>query len=454
MSMKLLLPLIIFTLTGLSHSQVDILWMDSDSLGIFNGIDVDSNDDIVIGGSIGYQDVWLRRYDSNGNHLWTKTYTGAYDVGNLVIDSDGYIYVSVASNTDFNMKVLKVSADGTFQWLSDSFTSDYSWPNDIALAPNGDVIAVGSDDVDDGWAVMRVSPAGSIIWQNSYNQTSSDWMIANGVTCDSDGNIIIAGIAGEYFATLKCDSAGNVLWYDQIDFAGIASVGASGVICDPADNIYVSGSTSLDDYMELVKYDPSGNLLFETQGLQHYANFDLVLYDDTTIVTAGGISTAGGGLRTDLMMGAFNPAGDSLFNYEYDIDYTDGIYRLALDSEGNITAVGQASTQQDSNVLIMKFRLTPPSSITEGNLIEPRISCYPNPANAMTMISLHLDNAAQAHISIYNCNGHLVETILNDSDMHGNVEVQWNTDDVPTGVYFVNLEAGALIQTAKVVVVH
>ncbi len=445
--------ILLFILATSSYGQVNVLWSDIFP-GIYYGIAVDSNNDVIVGGTVDYTGIEVKKLNNNGDALWSKSYSGAYDVGNIVTDEEKNIYISVSSDPEFNIKILKLSQDGIVQWMSDPYASSYSWATDITIAPNGDVIAIGSDNADDGWAAMRVDQNGNTIWQKSFNPTSSDNMIAKSITCDNMGNIIIVGVAGDYFATIKCNSLGDIIWHDEINYTTIyGSIGASGVICDN-DNIYVVGSSSLDDRMRFVKYNLDGNIIFQHNGIQNYACFDLALYNDTTIITGGGKGDVGTGLLTDVMMAGYNIEGDTLFNYINNINYTDAIYRMAMDNEGYLVTVGQSSNQNQDDVLVMKFDIDIITKVEELGSHCSDLICYPNPANNNCSISFFIDKKMQSNISIFNSMGKLVETLIDKKDLIGNIELHWNTTNIANGTYFLKIKTGKVIRTEKIIVAH
>ena len=66
---------------------------------------------------------------------------------------------------------------------------------------------------------------------------------------------------------------------------------------------------------------------------------------------------------------------------------------------------------------------------------------YPNPFNPTTTIRYNIMKPAQVRVSIYNLNGRLVETILDDAQAPGAHRVNWNAAAYASGLYFYKLEA-------------
>ena len=80
----------------------------------------------------------------------------------------------------------------------------------------------------------------------------------------------------------------------------------------------------------------------------------------------------------------------------------------------------------------------------------------PNPFNPSTTISFTLPAREQVTVSIYDANGRLVRTLLNDSRDYGTHSVTWDGRDdagttVGSGVYFYRLSAGKYSESKKMV---
>ncbi len=91
------------------------------------------------------------------------------------------------------------------------------------------------------------------------------------------------------------------------------------------------------------------------------------------------------------------------------------------------------------------------SSLPEGFELHQN---YPNPFNPSTTISFSLPEAQEVTLEVYNVQGQLVATLINDYLSAGSHSVEWNsTDDggatVASGIYFYRLTAGELTSTKK-----
>jgi len=83
---------------------------------------------------------------------------------------------------------------------------------------------------------------------------------------------------------------------------------------------------------------------------------------------------------------------------------------------------------------------------------------YPNPFNPSTQIAYSLPHASHVNLTVYNVNGQLVRTLVDEFQQSGNHEVTWQGDNVygrsvATGMYFYRLVAEDFSQTKKMVLV-
>ncbi len=77
-------------------------------------------------------------------------------------------------------------------------------------------------------------------------------------------------------------------------------------------------------------------------------------------------------------------------------------------------------------------------------------SIYPNPFNPVTNITYGLPEHVNVQIIVYDLSGRQVETLLNQFQTPGYHSVNWDADNLPSGVYFVKMIADNLINTQKV----
>jgi len=83
-------------------------------------------------------------------------------------------------------------------------------------------------------------------------------------------------------------------------------------------------------------------------------------------------------------------------------------------------------------------------------------NAYPNPFNPSTMIKYDLPEGNMfVNLSIYDIRGRLVTELVNDYQVgsHDSYQVVWNADMQSSGVYFIRLVAGDVVQNQKIMLI-
>jgi hypothetical protein len=66
---------------------------------------------------------------------------------------------------------------------------------------------------------------------------------------------------------------------------------------------------------------------------------------------------------------------------------------------------------------------------------------YPNPFNTSTTIRFGLPEESSVHIEVFNILGSPIGTVVEDRFAAGTYAVRWSSDEVPSGVYLVRMQA-------------
>ena len=242
-----------------NSGDVVIAGYTTDDLG---GLNADPPDDILPSA-----DAWIAKYDSNGNQLWIEQFgTDDYDeIFALDIDSEDNIYTTgwtlgslEGTNAgSYDIWLAKYDTDGNQLWIEQFGTNDFDWSWDIAVDPNDNIYATG-------WTLgsLEGTNAGSYdIWLAKYDTDGNQLWIeqfgtggddaALGMDVDELGNYYLTGYtdgdltgqgnAGSYDAWVaKYDSNGNQLWLEQF---GTSELDNAVEVSVSGSDVFVTGFT-------------------------------------------------------------------------------------------------------------------------------------------------------------------------------------------------------------------
>ena len=92
-----------------------------------------------------------------------------------------------------------------------------------------------------------------------------------------------------------------------------------------------------------------------------------------------------------------------------------------------------------------------PSSVSPMSFsISP---AYPNPFNPITTIQFSIPELSRVTVSIYDLQGRLIETLVDEKLSPGNHIVQWDAEGFSSGIYFILLNGGERREIQKIVLV-
>ncbi|MBT8378641.1 MAG: T9SS type A sorting domain-containing protein [Ignavibacteria bacterium] len=76
---------------------------------------------------------------------------------------------------------------------------------------------------------------------------------------------------------------------------------------------------------------------------------------------------------------------------------------------------------------------------------------YPNPFNPKTTVSYSIPELSFVTLRVYDVLGNVITTLINEEKSIGIHTIDFNASDLPSGIYFYQLQAGNLTQTKKMI---
>jgi len=180
------------------------------SIDMAYAVAADSSGNVVVAGTevaTGY-DFLVRKYDSGGNLLWSAAYDSPAHNNDILrgvaVDAGGNVYAAGYElrpdlGESYNWVLRKYDSGGVLVW-----SRTYNNPNDtddtvfgMALDPAGNPIVVGTSYVpatNFDLAIRKWSPSGDLLWGVLYDSPGHALDFAYGGAVDARGDILVAGL--------------------------------------------------------------------------------------------------------------------------------------------------------------------------------------------------------------------------------------------------------------------
>ena len=267
--------------------------------------------------AVGAVDIFVVKYDSGGNVLWARSAgsTGFDAGGGITVDASGNCYVAgtfsaMATFGEFTLSsagvvdifVAKYDPDGNVLWARSAggTSDDHGFAIGVDAAGNSYVTGFTTGTVTFGQLtlsaggsrpfVAKYDPSGSVLW--AQLGVGSLGGSGSGIAVDATGNHHVTGsfgfqnvgtitfdsltltsVGGRDIFVVKFDGSGSALWARAA--GGTSDDVGTAIAVDAAGNSYVTGlyedtmtfgSFSLtsagDSDVFAAKYDPGGNVLW------------------------------------------------------------------------------------------------------------------------------------------------------------------------------------------------
>lgn len=91
------------------------------------------------------------------------------------------------------------------------------------------------------------------------------------------------------------------------------------------------------------------------------------------------------------------------------------------------------------------------TSIKESVPVDFNLKTYPNPLNPRATICFQLSAICHLNINIYNTQGMMVEELISSEMPVGAHQLTWDASNMPSGVYIIQIQAGRIMHSQKMV---
>jgi len=307
--------------------------------------------------------------------------------------------------------------DASFHFYAQRINSsgEKLWPNAVILDHGGWTI---TDDVNgfiitNGKWAQRINKSGELFWGENGVIFNEDFDEMNYIDIipDEKSGIIITWRTSTDSADIfisRIDSIGNFLWANSIiDQAFHWTYPGKTIINDGFGNVIINFLRDINDslkYYYVQKADSSGNVNWGGEGKVYNSKKNYWVFG----------SMAGDGFGGVIVVWS---------------EFPHDIYAQQISANGNLGEIVNSIKIEQAKDIIKSYLL---------------LQNYPNPFNLLTKISCKIPEGGDVSLKIYNLNGQLVKTLVNQKRKEGHYEVIWNgTDDnnnpITSGVYLIKL---------------
>ncbi len=498
--------------------------------GFFEGtIDFDPSLNTANLSSNGYKDIFVAKYDVDGNYIWAINIGGAEDDKgySITVDDNGNSYVTgsfyfsvdfdpsdsiayLTTNGASDIFIAKFDNDGNYVWSNSVGGLNHDMGCSIDIDDDYNIYVTGNFfgtvDFDPSIDTANLTPnngsdvfiikydnVGNFLWANNFggeflNQGKSikidnlgDIYVTGYFTgtCNFDNSDSIINLSSEaYIFIAKFDQSGNYLWAK-----GIGSGSANSIAVDNSGNTYITGSFSgeldfdpstntailtsnywgVDIFM--AKYDADGNYIWaknigDTSGDEGYG---IAIDNSDNIYITGffkgiadfdpsaGVANLMSDIGSDVFIAKYNTDGNYIWAYNIGGNDYDAGKSLDIDNHGNIyiscafsgTVDFDLSTDYtiltsigDNDIFISKYSQDNSSVDIDESSTNQIIKLYPNPTKGILSIDIQdIENQESFDIVITDITGKTIKQFNNVTDRQFKIDLSKQS----TGLYFIKL---------------
>lgn len=290
--------------------------------GIFKGTTITFDTIVLTNNNPGYSDIFIVKLDCNGNVIWAKNAGGSDDDIGISVNSsvDGCVYITgcyksptitfdsctLTNNGYQNIFLVKYNCNGNVLWaksaggnnwdISESVSTDTIGNGYITGSFRSPTITFGSHTLTNLDAsgnstdvfLVKYDSIGNVLWAKKGGYGANCYERGHGVRTDSNGNIYITGYFGGPSITfdswtltnadgfrdvfiVKYNGNGNVLWARRA--GGTGDDNGTSISTDTAGNVFITGSFQ------------SPNITFGTNILPNNGDYDMFIAKHSDIIT-------------------------------------------------------------------------------------------------------------------------------------------------------------------------
>jgi hypothetical protein len=466
----LFIPLFTFAFSCPSQAQPEIEWQRTyggeDDESLYSMTQTMEGGFALVGSTTSFDrgegDVWVVITDEMGDSLWSRSY-GRRDLewGNSIFQTNdsGFVFAGITESEgagDADMWLTKIDHQGDYVW---SKTFGGTWKDGcesaVQTSDNGYALAGFIIDEEvwrcDMWLV-KTNADGDSIWSQKYN--FDWWDVAQVLIQTEDEGYLLAGYSvddGEDYTEIliKTNEIGEIIWQKEFEH------GISAIIQTSDGGFALAGNRRNNFY--LLKLDSHGDSLwFKTYGGSETEDCNsFIQTQDGGYVLVGSTRSFGARSR-DCWVIRVDENGDSLWSMTFG-DVSGEVLNSIIQTEDRGYLLGgwtYSFGAGKSDFYLVKTGPDPCSAPSSSLIPHPSslflFPAFPNPFNSATTIKYGLPCPGNVTLRIYNPLGQQVGTLFEGYQSPGFHTTTLNAGDLPSGLYFIRLQAADQVLLGKV----
>ncbi len=259
------IAILLFTSLGLSQNPGDILWQHtyggpSNSDVLTDVKQTADGGNIAVGSTFsneadpGVEYLWVIKTDVEGDTLWTKYYGngGGEDAAKSVAITQNGNFVIVGETASYSQDeldawILKLDSNGDTIWTQTFSGSSSDAASSVIIDKKGRYVVTGHTFGTGGWDAMllKYDADGNLLWDRTYGGTGKEWM--NDLCQTEDGSYLLTGyttsfgVSSEDLYLIKADENGDTVWTKT--YGGPADQNGHGIDMNPDGGAIIAGWT-------------------------------------------------------------------------------------------------------------------------------------------------------------------------------------------------------------------
>ena len=314
----------------------------------------------IVAGNNSNSDIYVLKLDANGNVIWQKAYGEKdYEYAKSIQQTKdgGYIIaggIYSLSVGNYQVYLLKLDAGGNATWTKTYGGRSYDHAYSIQQTNDGGYITTGYTGSFGAGGydvyVLKLNEGGELEWQKTYGGSGEDY--SNFIQQTTDGGYIVAGWTYSSDTNndayiLKLDSNGNVIWQNTYGGNGDDKAYSIQQVVDGgyivAGTTSSSGAGGYDIYV--LKLDENGNTLWtKTFGGKNddYA-YSIQQTNDGGYIVAGYTSSFGAGDK-DVYVLKLDKNGDEIWTKTFGGKREDNANSIQQTNDGGYIVAGYTAS--------------------------------------------------------------------------------------------------------------